>query len=363
MGDLERLVAELRRFAEEREWGRFHDPKNLAMAVVSEAGELAAELRWIRNEDADAAVRDPARRARVAAEIADVAILLLLLCDRAGIDLETAVRTKLAENRRKYPADRFRGRAEAPAQDAPAARATPAEPPYLAGVDACRDGWVIARAGEDLGGLAFRRVPDLESLFRDAADGRVRAAIDMPIGLPDGGRRRCDVAARRRLGTPRAPSVFDPPCRGAIGETTWTAAAERNRKACGRGLTRQAFALLPRIREIDDRIAAPLQEHVREAHPEVTFAELASTTGGLRHPKATAAGRKERLALLRPLLGSLDLDALRDRLGREAVRPDDVLDAAACLVTAHRLRHGRARTFPPDPPERDARGLRMEIVA
>lgn len=100
---------ELRRFVAERDWQRFHDPKNLAMLVASEAGELLGVLRWVDNREADAfAARDPAR-SEVAAEVADVAIALLLLADRLGIDLVAAIREKIEINRRNYPPEIVRG--------------------------------------------------------------------------------------------------------------------------------------------------------------------------------------------------------------------------------------------------------------
>lgn len=108
------LLEELRAFVAEREWQQFHDPKNLAMAVASEAGELLALFRWIRGDEADAYVQTAEGRGRVSAEIADVAVALLLLCDRTGIDLAQAVREKLEVNRKNYPVEASRGRAERP---------------------------------------------------------------------------------------------------------------------------------------------------------------------------------------------------------------------------------------------------------
>ncbi|MCC6873299.1 MAG: nucleotide pyrophosphohydrolase [Sandaracinaceae bacterium] len=104
MSELDEMRDEIRKFVAERDWERFHDPKNLAMAVASEAGELCAELRWVPSEEADAFVRRPEVRARVADEIADVAITLLMLAERAGIDPIAAMRAKLEKNRAKYPA-------------------------------------------------------------------------------------------------------------------------------------------------------------------------------------------------------------------------------------------------------------------
>lgn len=111
MDRLDALLDEIRAFVRERDWERFHDPKNLAMAVASEAGELAAELRWVPSGEADAWCRDPANRERVADEVADVAITALMFADRAGLDLVECMRAKLAKNRAKYPAERVRGTA------------------------------------------------------------------------------------------------------------------------------------------------------------------------------------------------------------------------------------------------------------
>jgi dCTP diphosphatase len=114
MPSLDELTAALRRFAAEREWQQFHDPKNLAMLVASEAGELVAEYRWVRGDEADGHSRAPAARARIAAEIADVGIALVLLCDRIGLDLTQAMADKLAHNAARYPVEKSRGRAERP---------------------------------------------------------------------------------------------------------------------------------------------------------------------------------------------------------------------------------------------------------
>ena len=100
---LQDLLVRLRRFTGEREWSRFHDPKNLAMLVASEAGELLQLFRWVRNDDADAFARSPESRREIEAELADVAIGVLLLADRIGADLPAIVRSKIDRNAEKYP--------------------------------------------------------------------------------------------------------------------------------------------------------------------------------------------------------------------------------------------------------------------
>jgi len=114
MPSLDELTAALRRFAADRDWQQFHDPKNLAMLLASEAGELVAQYRWVRGDEADARSREPVARARIAAEVADVGIALLLLCDRIGLDLTQAIADKLAHNAARYPVEQSRGRADRP---------------------------------------------------------------------------------------------------------------------------------------------------------------------------------------------------------------------------------------------------------
>jgi NTP pyrophosphatase (non-canonical NTP hydrolase) len=106
---LESLRAQLAEFAAERDWEQFHNPKNLAMALAGEAGELLEHFQWLTFEQA---ARLPRRaRAAVALEAADVLLFLVRLCDKLGIDLAAACRKKLALNARKYPVHKARGRA------------------------------------------------------------------------------------------------------------------------------------------------------------------------------------------------------------------------------------------------------------
>jgi dCTP diphosphatase len=114
MTSLDDLRAELRDFVAARDWQQFHDPKNLAMLVASEAGELVAEYRWVRGEDADAHATEAAARARIVDEVADVGIGLVLLCERIGVDLVEAMRAKVRKNAEKYPVGTSRGRADKP---------------------------------------------------------------------------------------------------------------------------------------------------------------------------------------------------------------------------------------------------------
>jgi NTP pyrophosphatase (non-canonical NTP hydrolase) len=99
--DLDELRARLREFAAARDWGQYHTPKNLAMALSAEAGELVEHFQWLTAEESD---RLPAgEREAVALELADVLIYLVLLADRLGIDPADAARRKVALNDGRFP--------------------------------------------------------------------------------------------------------------------------------------------------------------------------------------------------------------------------------------------------------------------
>jgi len=109
--DIARLQEQILAFAAEREWQQFHDPKNLAMAVAVEAGELMDHFRWVRNDDAHRALDDARTRAGVEEEAADVMILLLEFAAVAKIDIAAAVERKLAKNSERYPVELSKGNA------------------------------------------------------------------------------------------------------------------------------------------------------------------------------------------------------------------------------------------------------------
>src|ERR1700682_4812424 len=107
MTELEGLREQLRDFAAARDWAQFHSPKNLAMALSVEAGELLEIFQWLTEEQSRSL--DPKAQAAVANEIADVLLYLIRLGDQVGIDPVAAAQRKLVANAEKYPADKARG--------------------------------------------------------------------------------------------------------------------------------------------------------------------------------------------------------------------------------------------------------------
>lgn len=107
--DLTELRDLIRRFSGERDWQRFHTPKNLAMALSVEAAELMEHFQWLPT-GADHELDDAAREG-VRHEMADVLVYLIQLADHVGVDLRDAVLEKMELNRRKYPVEQARGSA------------------------------------------------------------------------------------------------------------------------------------------------------------------------------------------------------------------------------------------------------------
>lgn len=108
--ELEVIKYQLRQFAEERNWDQFHSPKNLAMALAAEVGELLAHFQWLTEEQSKLIPRD--KLAGVEEEIADVLIYLVRLADKLDIDLFAVSQKKIEFNALKYPAEKVQGSAK-----------------------------------------------------------------------------------------------------------------------------------------------------------------------------------------------------------------------------------------------------------
>jgi predicted RNase H-like nuclease len=217
------------------------------------------------------------------------------------------------------------------------------------GVDGCRAGWVGALVGPT--GIDWLVLPDARTVLAAAA-GAAATGVDIPIGLPACGPRGCDVAARRLLGR-RGCTVFPAPVRGVLTADSYPAACAVSRRACGRALSRQAWGLVGRIRDLDDLL--PTESNLFEVHPEVSFRLLA---GHSLAPKRSRVGALDRLAALSGWRA--DVPAAMRRLPRGAAGHDG-LDALAAAWSAQRWACGQAVVLPPSP-ERDARGRPMRIV-
>lgn len=102
MNEIQHLAAEIKKFADARDWGQFHTPKNLSMAVAGEAGELVAEFQWLTAEQSMRYSLTAEKLHNVELEIADVAIYLIRLADVLGVDISEVVQKKLAINESRF---------------------------------------------------------------------------------------------------------------------------------------------------------------------------------------------------------------------------------------------------------------------
>ncbi|MCC6467703.1 MAG: DUF429 domain-containing protein [Alphaproteobacteria bacterium] len=221
----------------------------------------------------------------------------------------------------------------------------------MGGVDGCRAGWLLVRLGP--GGAA--RVDIVDRFNGLPLRGLAMVAVDMPIGLPDTGARECDAMARALLQPERRSSVFLHLRRPLLGYSDYPAANAWGKRD-GKGISKQAWNILPRIAELDAWMTPARQRRVRESHPEVIFIGL---NGGAPLPrKRTSEGLAVRRAvLLRHGLAGIDaLAAGLPRRGGAAL--DDLYDAAALALAARRFAAGRGRELGG---QRDSRRLRMAI--
>lgn len=119
MSSIAELTEQVRAFARERNWEQFHTPKNLAMALAGEVGELLAELQWLTPEQSIAVMQDEELGPRVRAEIGDVTVYLVRLADVLGIDLVQAAVDKLGEAGHRYTVEASRSSAAKISADQP----------------------------------------------------------------------------------------------------------------------------------------------------------------------------------------------------------------------------------------------------
>jgi predicted RNase H-like nuclease len=219
----------------------------------------------------------------------------------------------------------------------------------LAGIDGCPEGWIaVTRDGMTLEVRILRSDEELAALFRDCAV----AAIDVPIGLPESGPRSCDHHARRFLGR-RGSSVFPAPLRALLGLSDYAEANRVSRELQKRGISKQAFAIVPKVAQIDRLLQRhrELRPRVYEVHPEVSFAMWSASP--LADSKHTREGAALRRALVSAHFGSVP-DVPR------GASENDLLDAMAALWTAERIHAGRAHSL--GDAHVDVTGLPMRIV-
>jgi predicted RNase H-like nuclease len=238
---------------------------------------------------------------------------------------------------------------------------------WIAGVDGCRAGWIVVLhpIGEPQSARAelCPRFADILALVEQP----VIVAIDVPIGLPDQsgpGGRLCDNEARKPLGA-RQSSVFAVPARAAVFEADYAAACATALRHSDppRKVSKQAFNLFPKIREVDALMTPALQTRVVECHPELAFWRLNGRDSIQLPKKMKSQPNPAGLDLRRELLvtaGYLPALFSGHRWRRSDAGADDLIDACVNAAAAEAIALGQAYRVPDTPPL-DSKGLRMEI--
>lgn len=236
------------------------------------------------------------------------------------------------------------------------------------GVDWASRGWLtVATDGTEWTASMHPSIHSVWVTYRDADS----ILVDIPIGLPEKSRRRCDRAAREYLSGERARSVFWTPCRAAVEADTYDEAKEANLSCRDDSLSSQAWGLIPRIQEVDRLLRDHTEARgtIRESHPEVCFKALSS--GDSFGSKQAQSGEAARVDCLENIDDSIEgvfgtftdryieeQDPWKRRIGNS--NRDDILDAMALALTAKIGVNGYS-TLPDDPPTDDEE-LPMEIV-
>lgn len=208
------------------------------------------------------------------------------------------------------------------------------------GVDGHKKGWVAVFL-DDEGVVGAGCYEHFEALMashgKRGTHGEARViGVDMPLGLRADGVRHADAAAREFL-KGRASSVFNAPARAVLSASSYEEAAAASQRESGKGLSKQSYHLLPKIREVD---AFAKNQRVYEVHPEVSFQLMTGTK--LAHSKKTWGGLQARLSALR----KQGITLSRSLGEADGVPIDDVVDAAGAAWSARRISHGEAKAFP-----------------
>ena len=232
--------------------------------------------------------------------------------------------------------------------------------PLFVGADGCRGGWLcicISQGGKVPQAVVVPDITRLVALFPATQC----IAIDIPIGLPDTGSRACDVGVRGLI-KPRGSSVFPAPIRGILSAHSYEKANAKSREISGKGLTKQAFAILPKIAEVDTvmRSDPKLRNIVFEVHPEFCFRLWADAP--MLHPKRSSEGARHRASLIERVWPGAIERCSQYLASVGGWQRDDLIDAFAALWTAQRIVRGTAFQVPATP-EFDSAGLPMRILA
>lgn len=209
------------------------------------------------------------------------------------------------------------------------------------GVDGCKSGWFAVWEGRS--GLQSQIYPSIVDLWKEHKQA-TRILVDVPMGLKVSADRQIEQQVRKLLG-PRRSSVFPVPCFAATYAKDYPSASAINRMQIGKGLSKQAWFITPKIRDVDHLLnqSSSARDVLGECHPELAFATF--NLAPLTCSKKTTEGQNQRQALLDLCFDGAGFDATRTFIEkclrhhrRSVLQIDDCMDALILLATAGNAR-------------------------
>lgn len=228
---------------------------------------------------------------------------------------------------------------------------------FFLGADGCKGGWIVAILGND---LQIERLSSVDEILETYPDYSA-FLIDMVIGLRNSVEQlRPDDIARKEL-KPRGSTLFPVPSRDAVYKETYEEQKRANIKILGKSLSKQASAIIPKIREVDEFMSAhpEFKNRIDESHPELAFARLNGSV--LLTRKKDVAGIDERLKVIKRYIPGIRIPDLYVKAKELRCNVDDIADAICLAVTAKLKSEGLCETIP-ESPEMDNNGLYMKLT-
>ena len=227
----------------------------------------------------------------------------------------------------------------------------------IAAVDGCKGGWLVAMSDQwpPQTIITATVCPDFEEVLKIVFDCST-VVVDMPIGLPESGIRKCDAEARGVLGKTGTSTVFNTPPRASLAAQDKYEFQEIVKKINGVGAGYPVWGIVPKLKDLDSQMTVQIEQTVKEYHPELAWKHCAQAALLSKH---SAAGLLQRLELISAVVP--DFLSVGKTIVNPKVQLDDVLDAFIGLSVAYRISNGIAHKIPAGAEQRDEKGLSMEI--
>lgn len=226
------------------------------------------------------------------------------------------------------------------------------------GIDGCRGGWITAvYDGKQICIEKFASISAILSKYHTFDE----MLIDMSIGLPSTPADVRPDAAARKIVSPRTSTIFAVPSRQAVYEVTEKLQMEANKRALGKGLSKQTMAIIPKIRELDQYLVQHREyaNVIKESHPEVCFARLNGAV--VMSKKSKADGLSERIDILNKHLSNLDKQFIVDTAHTLKCNADDIVDAIVLAVTGCLNAQNKCEVIPKHV-QKDEKNLKMQMI-